>query len=353
MSIRVHPWFALLVFAGVLGVAEWFARRALPAVPASEQVSRNPYRFRGWPEYTALAPAQPGVARLVLLSNSQAYAGEIPASRIYADKLERALTAQRVGGFEKVEVLNWSFDGVTSIELTLLATRLREASPELVIAAVGVADFSAFNLTRPMSQCRTDLPRLATRPAIWRALPDAFTERHVDIEDWLTYGAWDRVALLRFRDFGWAWLDQQWGGLQMGLYSPAINYHPWRLDHLPKRGAVGSPPWRRRGKLEVRYSPEARELVVEFLDAFRAIPAKRHLVIATPHHLEPGDPLLAHDRAFLADLAALTAERDLAFWDDHALFPAEAFLDGLHFTPDYHQYYCERLFERLPPLLAP
>ncbi|HMP75939.1 MAG TPA: hypothetical protein PKE12_06560 [Kiritimatiellia bacterium] len=344
---------SLLLFLAVLAGAEWAARRELPVVPTSEAVSRNPHRYRGWPEFTTLGPASAGVARVVLLSNSQAYAGEIPANRIYADKLERALTAQRAGGFERVEVLNWSFDGVTSIELTLLATRLREAAPELVIAALGVADFSGFNLDRPMSQCRTDLPRLATRPEIWSALPEAYTTRHVKLEDWLTYAAWDRAALLRFRDFGWSWLDQQWGGLLIGLYAPALNYHPWRLEHLKKRGSFGGPPWRKpTGRLEVIYPPEARVLLDEFLDAFRAIPAKRHLVIATPHHVEPDDSLFAPNRAFLADFAAAAAERGLDFRDDSALYPAAAFFDGLHFRGDYHQYYCEHLIDVVTPLLA-
>ncbi len=349
--MKTRAWISLFLFLAALAGLNVAARRAMPAVPTAEEAPRNPYRFRGWPEYTALAPRSNGVARVVLISNSQAYAGEIQERRIYPAKLERALTEQHAGGYDRVEVLNWSFDGVTSIELMLMATRLREESPDLLIAAVGAADFSSFNLTRPLSQTRTDLPRLATRWKIWRALPEAFKKRHVKLEDWLTNAAWDRIALLRFRDFAWSWLDQTWNGLQVGLYSPSVNYHPWRLRSAKKRGSLGSPPWVKRGKLEVSYTPEARELVAEYLDALQKIPARRLLVIATPHQLPEGDPLFESDKRFLNDLRELTAERGILFWDDSALFPPNAFLDGLHFKTDYHQYYCDRLMERVPALL--
>ncbi len=344
-------WIALAVFVGVVAGAERWARGALPKVPPSEQVARNPYRFRGWPEYTQLEPARAQSARVVLISNSQAYAGEMPANRIYADKLERALNAARAGGFEHTDVLNWSFDGVTSIELTLLAARLGAASPELVIAAVGVADFSAYNLDRRLSGVRTDLPRLIAHPEVWRALPPAFKKRHVNVEDGLTYIASDRIALLRFREYVWSWLDQRWSGLQMGLYAPAINYHPWRLERVQRRASLGSPPWRTRSPLQVSYASEARELIAEFLDVFQAIPARQHLVILTPRFLEEWDPLLAMDIAFRRDLSDLLAARGLLFWDDSQLFGREAFFDGLHFKPDYHQRYCDRLMQGLPALL--
>ncbi|MCO5044825.1 MAG: hypothetical protein J5I99_08765 [Verrucomicrobia bacterium] len=348
--MKTHVWISTLVFLAALGGAEIAARRMLPVVPAAEDVPRNPYRFRGWPEYIRLDPAPTGTARIILISNSQAYAGEIPERRIYPDKLERALTAKHIGGYERIEVLNWSFDGVTSIELMLMAARLHNESPDLVIAAIGAADFSSFNLTRPLSQTRTDLPRLASRERIWRVLPHAFKKRHVRLEDWLTYAAWDRLALLRFRDFAWSWLDEMWSGVQTGLYSPGVNYHPWRLASVKKRGSLGSPPWLKRGAFEVTYTPEARVLLEEYLDALQAIPARRLLVIATPHQLPPTDPLYAPDQLFLKDLRELAAKRGLLFWDDSALFPPSAFFDGLHFKADFHQYYCDRLMERLPQL---
>lgn len=352
MSIRIHSWFAVLAFVGVLGVAEWGARRAMPVTPASEDVPRQKHRFRGWPAFTAWQDAPTGTARIVWLSHSQAYAGEIPANRIYADKLERALTAQRAGGFDKVEVMNWSFDGVTSIEMTLMAARLQRAEPDLVVAAVGMANFTIDDLSRPLSQCRSDLPRLVSHPEIFRALPRTFLRRHVPIEDGLTVAAWDRVALLRFREFAWSWLDQQWGGLQRGLYAPAVNFHPWQLAHLPARGDFGRAPWSKRaGRVEARYDARSRVLLEEFLDLFQSIPARRHLVIATPHHLKPGNAMAPSMEIFRRDLASLAAARGLPLVDDSDLYGAEGFFDGLHFNPDYHQYYCETLFARIKPLL--
>lgn len=353
---RVGPGKNILiaaVFCGILLGAEWGARRILPEVPRSDEVPRNPYRFRGWPEFTAPAPAtSTGTARIVWLSNSQAYAGEIPANRIYLAQLAKRLAANPTGGFENWTIQNWSFDGVTSIELMLMATRLRadSATPDLAVTAVGLADFSSMNLQRRFPDCRTDLPRLAARPAIWSLLPDGFKRRHVKSEDWLTQAAHDHSALIRGRDYLWSWLDQNWSGLQMGLYAPNYNFHPWRLDAARERANLGGPPWRRKQSLKVVYGPEARVLIAEYLDQFRAIPARRHLVLVVPHQLRQGHAMGDESPRFRADLRELAEARGLTFWDEADLYPRELFIDGLHFKPDGHQRFAEHLAGRLPSL---
>lgn len=348
---RLAP-IALLAFLAVVGGAEWLARRALPVVPRADTVPRNPYRFRGWPEFTEMPPAETGVAQVVLISNSQGYSGETPANRIYPDKLERMLTERRAAGFRAWQVLNWSFDGVTSMEYLLMAARLRDAHPDLVVAAVGMADFSDFNLDRPLSRCRTDLPRLAARPAIAARLPASFVRRHFKVEDVLTAGMWDRFALLRSRDYLWSRLDQTWAGLQPGLYAPFVNYHPWELDRRA-RVDLGRAPWRRASKREVKYTSAARPLVAEFLDQLRQVPARRILVCTIPNGVGARDPIRPDLDRFREDLASLCAERGLTFWALDDALPAEDYLDSLHFTPPNQQRFAEYLAERLPPLLEP
>lgn len=348
---RTAP-IALFVFLAALGGAEWLARRALPAVPRADAAPRNPYRFRGWPEFTEIPPAQAGVAQVVLISNSQGYSGETPAQRIYPDKLERMLTERQAGGYRKWDILNWSFDGVTSMEYMLMAARLRDAHPDLVVAAVGMADFSDFNLDRTLARCRTDLPRLAARPGIARRLPRAFVRRHCRAEDVLTAGAWDRCALLRCRDYLWSWLDQTWAGLQPGLYSPFVNYHPWELDRTA-RADLGRAPWRRGSKREVKYTHAARVLVAEFLDQLQQVPARRILVCTIPIGVGPRDPIQPDLARFRDDLAELAAARGLLYWNLEDALPKEDYLDSLHFTPPNQQRFAEFLAERLPPLLEP
>ncbi|MCS6770734.1 MAG: hypothetical protein NZ740_01760 [Kiritimatiellae bacterium] len=347
----IKYWISLLCVVVVFSSAEWLARHMLPTVPRSEDVPRNPYRFRGWPEFTRLGPAPDNHARIVWLSNSQAYAGELPANRIYVDKLERALTKDHVGGFKKIEVLNWSFDGVTSLELTILAAYLHSASPDLVVAAVGAADFSSLNFHRPISEVRTDIPRLITDSAVRRTLPPSFRRRHMPCKDVLTEWARDRCALLRFREFAWSWLDQRWSGLLVGLYAPSLNYHPWKLDRVSRRASLGSPPWRKRMPYQIDYGIQSRELLAEFLDLFAAIPARNHLVILTPRFLEHSDPNLAMDIAFGQDIQVIAQHRGIRVWDDRHLFGREAFFDGLHFHPPFHQEYCDRLMRDLPSVL--
>ena len=70
-------------------------------------------------------------------------------------------------------VVNWSLDGATSIEYTLLAAYLRTIRPEVVIASVAFADFRAEHEQAGYRYCRSDVVRLATRPAVLCRLPSS------------------------------------------------------------------------------------------------------------------------------------------------------------------------------------
>jgi hypothetical protein len=340
----------VFTFLAVLAASELAARHVMPVVPRSDMVPRNPYRFRGWPEFTCVPPSSNGLARVVLISNSQGYTGEMPANRIYSDQLERMLTERRAAGFTRWEVMNWSFDGVTSMEYVLLAARARQQRPDLVVAAVGVADFMDLNLTRSFARCRTDLPRLVTRSEIAAYLPTTFYRRHGRAEDLLTLAAWDRCALLRSRDYMWSWMDQTWSGLQSGLYAPFLNYNPWRLK-VKKRGDLGRAPWLQGSRGDVVYTARARVLLEEFLDQLRQLSCPS-VVIAVPHGAPEGDPILDDLERFRADLVEQAAARGLLFWNLADALPKQDFLDSVHFRRENQRRFAELLAEKLPPLLA-
>ena len=69
----------VLLLAGlVLALGNGLAYRLLPEVPPSRDEARNPFRFRGFPEFVRGSSSAPTAdsKTVVLLSNSQAYAGE-------------------------------------------------------------------------------------------------------------------------------------------------------------------------------------------------------------------------------------------------------------------------------------
>ena len=226
---RRWPW-VILVAALVLGFCEILARRALPRVPGSLDDNRNPFRVRGWPEFIRDVGKGPKGATIVLISNSQAYAGEYLGRVTYPAQLEQMLRDRKAGGRADWKVLNWSSDGMTSIEYVLLARYLQLHPPTLVLAVTGFADYSLEHAHRGFLHCRTDLPRLAGRPSILKGLPLSYLKRHGRIEDNLAFAVYDRVALYRLKEYLWSWLDVRLPGLHGMFYAPAVNYRPWQLS---------------------------------------------------------------------------------------------------------------------------
>ena len=158
---------ALAVVALACGLAAWL----LPPPASCLETSRNPYRFRDWARYVAGMDARGDAACVALISDSQGYAGEYPAHRSYAARLETLLNERKPGGFARWEVLNLSIDGVTTMEYMALAARLREEKLTWLISVSGSADYRAENFTKGFAFPRSDLPYLLTEWPVARRLP--------------------------------------------------------------------------------------------------------------------------------------------------------------------------------------
>jgi hypothetical protein len=76
-------------------VAAWL----LPPPADCVEHSRNPYRFRDWANYVDGLAARGGRGHVALISDSQGYAGEYPAQRGYAARLEVLLNERKTGGY--------------------------------------------------------------------------------------------------------------------------------------------------------------------------------------------------------------------------------------------------------------
>lgn len=337
---------AILLIGGEIA-----ARFVLPRVPSSDDIGRNPYRFRGWPEYVSAPRGASSSAKLVLLTNSQGYSGELSHTTIYPVRLEALLTGAHAGGRDAWDVLNWSSDGMTSIELMLLAAHLHERHVDVVLAVTGYADYAAEHSRNGFLYCRSDIPRLGTRSGIVRRVPRTYWERHFKCEDWLTMFLRDRVALTRLREYGWSWFEVRMPGIHETLYAPGVNYLPWTM-----KGRAWTEPLRRQegraGDPVLTYQGESREMLHEYLDSLCRLRV-RVIVVAEPIRVYVDDPRAQWHNDFMKDLHELTTEKGLPLWDLSAVLPSEDFSTSSHFQPANHARFAEMLCERLCAELSP
>ena len=329
----------------VVGTVCVLAGLGLPAPADCVAHSRNPYRFRDWGNFVEGIRGAGDAATVVLISDSQGYAGEYSPGYSYAARLENLLNERRTGGHARWEVLNLSIDGVTTMEYMALAARLREEKATWLISVSGSADYRAANLTQGFSFPRTDLPQLLTDWTMARRLPLAFWRRHGKVEDTLTAWMGRRMPLLRFRDFLWSWLDTRYPGAQKSFYAPRTNYRFWQLPGKARTVPVADPiPDKTKGRLDLTYDERSTLLLDEFLTELARIPAEHRLVAAAPLSTDFADsyegPWIA---AFRRDLARICAREGLAFWDMTDELPAKDFITSNHFHARNHQRMAERL----------
>jgi len=317
----------------VIGIASGVVNSLFPVAADCTVDSRNPYRFRDWVHYVDGMDSRGEVATVVLISDSQGYAGEYPAKKGYPARLEVLLNERKTGGFARWEVLNLSIDGVTPMEYMALAARLREATPTWLISVSGSADFRSDNFDKGLSFCRSDLPDFLTEWKLARRLPLAFWWRHGRVEESLTAWVTRRFPLLRFRDFLWSWLDTRFPGAQKSFYAPRVTYRFWQLPGKARTAVIRSPlPKLDKVRIDLTYDGRSTLMLREFLEQFAKVPAAHRLVACNPLKSDFSDtPDGAWVAAFRKDVAALTQELDLPFRDMTDALPPEDFITSNHF----------------------
>ena len=348
MRKRLLIGLGLLVVA--FGLCEGLSRLLLPSVDDCLDATRNPYRFRDWPAYVKGIERVPeGTATCVILSNSQGYSGEHPHYKTYPHWLHEALNARKAGGYEQWEVLNWSSDGMTSIELTALASYLASFNPTVVLALTGYADYAVEHGDQGFLYCRSDIPRLISASAVRRRLPGSYWARHGKVEDTLVTLLRDRFTCMRFREFGWSWLESRLPGVHRMFYAPGINYLPW---DQPQRHLIR--PLRRlpgeRQDAVLHYDEISAEMMAEYMVALQAIQGRVAVIAqpARPSYLAAG----VWREPFARDLAAATAAHDLPLHSLIDVLPEDAFISSSHFKVRYHRPFGERLADTIESLLA-
>jgi hypothetical protein len=338
---------ALGLLLALLLLAEGAARLAGPAMPSCADMRRNPYRFRGWPEYVEAARGLTASNRVVVvLSNCQGYGAEHPGRLGYPAILQTVLNEQGPAGDRPWRVVNWSLDGATSMEYVMLAAYLHQVQPAAVVVPIAFADFRAEHFAEGWRYSRSDVSRLAVRPSVWRRLPRAFLRRHAKVEDVLASGAFDRLALLRVAEYGWSWLEGRLPGSHYTLYAPAINYRPWRIERLrplaPKIRTVGMPLDQ---ELNLLYDERSAVMV----DELAAVLAASGLPVALA--AQPFRDKHLYARHFARDLKAAAGRHGLACWDLRRAIPAEEYLTSNHLSRQGHRRMAQELATRMGPWL--
>lgn len=337
---------SILIALAALGSYELLARALLPVVPNCREAVRNPYRFRGWPEYMADRPADPKTGVAVLITNCQGYGGEYPAQNTYPAFLERILTEKKVGGFERWEVLNWSVDGASPMEYTLMAADLVRRPVTVVLAVTGFADFRVDNFHEGLLFCRSDTPRLVSHARIVGHLPATFLVRHTKLEDTLTALVTDWFALPRFKEYMWSWLDRRFPGIHNVFYAPKVNYLPWAVKADPCVEPLRIPV-AQDSAVNIVYSDESRIMMREFMGVLSQVPAKERIVVSEPRT----DPVVMKDvgrqKRFQEDLQFVTSEFGLTFWDLQDALPQEDFLTSNHLNHRSHRAFARLLADRI------
>lgn len=337
----------LSIALAILAVCEGVARRELPKVPSAMVTVRNPFRYRAWPEYMGDPSGRPNRPTVLLLTNSQGYGAEYPSYIAYPGRLERLLRYRRVGGRSDWEVLNWAVDGVTSMEYTLMAAYAREHPPTMVLAVTSYPDYRDEHFNLPLSYCRSDIPRLISRWHILKSLPRSYIKRHVKIEDFLAYALLDHLALSRFREYFWSWLDRRFPGVLNVFYAPQFSYLPWAL---PKE-AITEPirlPRRALTRREVTYGDGSRVMLQEYIDMLSRIPSTV-VFVAEPTTAGPDHRFQA---PFLEDAARMTEQAGIPFWNLNNALPRDRFLSTGHLERKNHVRMSEILADRIADLVG-
>jgi hypothetical protein len=287
------------------------------------------------------------VSTVVLLTNCQGYGAEYNPARGYPSILQTLLCERRVGGQANWKVLNWSIDGATSIEYTLLSAYLRRHPPAVVLAVTGYADYREEHFREGIGYCRSDVPRVLSSTRVLRSLPPSFLMRHLRVEDLLGYWMSDHIALLRFKEYAWSWLDRRLPGIHNVFYAPKYHYLPWTQPKhpwiQPLRLKVSSDL-----SLQITYGPGSRKMVREYLDVLAAIPAKT-VVVAEPAKLPDTDRF--HPR-FLDDLGNWTKEGGLTYWDLSSALSPDGFLTSGHLNRENHARFAALLADRMAEWLG-
>ncbi len=175
-----HSPFFWLFFAFV--VLELYASRLIPYVnaPTASEVSRNAFFRRGWPEY--LSGRNPPSHKLVIImSDSQGYAKEIAADKIYAALLQKRFAELAL----PVHVENWSIPGGSMTDFELLLLHVMKRKPDLLLVSKAALDFASDPSQLNLNFTNQDLHLTIGQPSLWTKLRYISVYRSITFNEFL------------------------------------------------------------------------------------------------------------------------------------------------------------------------
>lgn len=340
-----HPAAAFLsIAAAILSIA--LAELVLSSLfraglSSGPDPGRNPHGRRDWDDYIARTSVpRPPEIRILVLSNSQARAPELPADMGYPWLLQERLNQERVG--PPVRVVNWSYGPNRVPEAIILLARARELDPDVLVAVeppnwFREEDYVYQSRPTPLSMFPGDVVDTAW---LYRdRFPAEFRRHYLRPVHFVNAGLARYLPTYRYRD--WA-------------LSFAKDRVSWVRPFVPEREEAG---WFMTGgqrRQPLRRPPAAAPpaawphpaLLRMFIETAAPLRARKVFVLQpNPYRVDPGlRPLEAlHERL---------ARSGWAVWDMMAAVPWPQFLEGnVHFAAAGHRAFADRLAARLRPLL--
>lgn len=176
MKRKFILFFALLFFC-LLMLEETSRYFLLPQkIPNSEEVRRNHFYRRGWLEYTSFKRSNDH--RIILISNSQGYARELPENLIYPTLLENKLNKSKFQGLNDWRVENWSLPGGNFPEFIILAAKAATIKARIVIVSFYILNLKPSFFNQDISFFLNDTNRLLLDSKIRSKIPENFLKRH-------------------------------------------------------------------------------------------------------------------------------------------------------------------------------
>lgn len=200
MNARNSLLIVLLCLVLTVLSAELAARfSVLPDIYTVDEVRRNHYFRRGWPEY--LSVERQNDHRIIIISNSQGFGREVDESAIYPTLLEHRLNREQFEGFTDWKVENWSLPGGNFPEFMVMAAKAAAVQARYVIVSFYLLNLKPSFLDRDISFFLNDSARFLTEKEVYYNLPKSFRKRHVSWESIVGFAATDTFAFLRAKEY--------------------------------------------------------------------------------------------------------------------------------------------------------
>lgn len=220
---------SFFIFLLAVAITEGICFYLLPYRKASNalQSPRNSFAKRAWPEYVS-APRDPAKKLVIVIGNSQSNGEELSDSTaIYPALLARQFKDSNI------VLENWSLKGLRTTDLELLSTYAILKGADLVLLALDMSNFDAFNDIN-ISFPNTDVNLLLAEPGMWKPMQQSLLVNSFEKETLLNQLLNRHVSTIRSRTpvFGYLASDMSFNDQIFYFGNPITRELNPRLENI-------------------------------------------------------------------------------------------------------------------------